>query len=470
MRAVSRRGLARRLAAAALGGLLFRARPAPAADAVLALVGGTLIDGTGTPPLPDAAVLVRGDRIAAAGRRAAVSVPAGAAVLDVTGRWVLPGLVDAHVHFFQSGGLYARPDIVDLRAARPFDEEIRRVKAKLPETFARYAASGVTGVVDVGGTLWNFEVRERARRERLAPRVAVAGPLLATYAPPELAGPDGPPMVAIRSPEEARAEVERQLRYGPDLVKIWFVFPGADIGREMAWVRAAIEAAHAGGVRVVVHATQLRVARAVVEAGADVLAHSVDDAVIDPTLLDLMAARRVVYTTTLMVYEGYREVLGRRAELSDVERRLGDPEAIASFDDLPAPVRGAANGAWDARWRTMAANLVGARRAGVIVAAGSDAGNIGTLHGPALHRELELMVEAGLPPAEALAAATRGGAAVAGRAADVGTVEAGKLADLVVVDGDPLADIRNTRRIHRVVKGGELLDPAEIVRGRLAPR
>jgi imidazolonepropionase-like amidohydrolase len=415
-------------------------------------------------------VLLRGDRVAAAGPRAAVPVPAGAAVLDLTGRWVLPGLIDAHVHFFQSGGLYARPDVVDLRAARPFDEEIRRVKAKLPATLARYVASGVTTVVDVGGTDWNFELRERAGRERVAPRVAVAGPLLATYAPPELAGSDGHPMVAIRSPEGARAEVERQLRLGPDLIKVWFVFPGAEIGREMAWVRAAIEAAHAGGVRVVVHATQLRVARAVVEAGADVLAHSVDDAEIDARLLDLMATRRVVYTTTLMVHEGYREVLGRRVALSDIERSLGDPEAIASFDDLPASARRPPDGSADARSRTMAANLVRVQRAGVAVAAGSDAGNIGTLHGPALHRELELMVEAGLSPMEALVAATRGAAAVARRPAEVGTVEAGKLADLVVVDGDPLADVRNTRRIHRVVKGGELFDPAEIARGRLGPR
>ncbi len=110
----------------------------------------------------------------------------------------------------------------------------------------------------------------------------------------------------------------------------------------------------------------------------------------------------------------------------------------------------------------MAHNLVRMAEAGVTVAAGSDAGNIGTLHGPALHRELEPMVEAGLTPLQALGAASRGGAAVMGRSRELGTIEAGRLADMVIPDADPLADIRNTSRIHLVVNGGRTHDPAEI--------
>jgi hypothetical protein len=175
----------------------------------------------------------------------------------------------------------------------------------------------------------------------------------------------------------------------------------------------------------------------------------------------------VVYTTTLVVQEGYREVLGRHVELTPIERRLGDPEVIASWDDLdtlpldlvpdwvgPRPPRPLDP--------IMAANLVRVQEAGVTIAAGSDAGNIGTLHGPALHRELELMVEAGLTPMQALVAATRGSAAVMGRSDELGTLEPGKLADMVLLEADPLADIRNTQRIHRVVKGGEVFDPEAV--------
>ena len=255
---------------AALAGM-----PLTAAAAEVVFLGATVIDGTGGAPIADAQVVVSGARIVAIGPRRAAPPP-GARAIDVTGKWIIPGLVDAHVHFFQSGGLYARPDIIDLTARRPYAEETAGVRERLDETLARYLASGVTAVVDMGGPMWNFTVRERARRTPMAPRVAVAGPLLATFAPPQLAG-DDPSIVRIRNAAEARAEVRRQLALGPDLIKIWFVFPGPDIEPEMAWVRAAIDEAHAGGTRVVAHATQRRVARAVVTAGVDILAHGIDD-------------------------------------------------------------------------------------------------------------------------------------------------------------------------------------------------
>ncbi|HEX2136161.1 MAG TPA: amidohydrolase family protein [Microvirga sp.] len=442
---------------------------AAAAERLSAFVGGTLIDGSGSPPIPDAALLVAGDRILAVGPAAEVPIPGDAARVDTSGRWIIPGLIDAHVHFFQSGGIYTRPDILDLRAVRPYAVEIEEIRKRLPKTLARYLASGVTGVVDLGGPYWNFEVRALAQSLRVAPRVAVAGPLLATYAPSELAGPAGPPMIRISTAAEAEAEVERQLRRAPDLVKIWFVRPGRDLGRELTWIRAAIAASHAAGVRVVAHATQPRVAQAVVGAGADILAHSVEEGFVDDSLLAAMRARDAIYIPTLAVGQGYAAVFGRHVRLSPIEQRLGDPDAIASFDDLDAVPRHLVPG-WVRPRRPqpldpmVVENLRRVQAHGIRIAAGSDAGNIGTLHGPALHRELELMVQAGLTPLQALTAAAQGGAAVMGRSADLGTLAPGKLADLVVLAADPLADIRNTQRIHRVVKGGEMFDPEEIRR------
>ncbi len=429
-------------------------------------MGATVIDGSGRPPLADATLLVADGRIAGLGPRASLTVPPEARRVEVAGKWIIPGLIDAHIHFFQSGGLYTRPDIVDLRAARPYGEEVSRVKAELRATLARYLASGVTAVADVGGPMWNFEVRRIARAARLAPRVAVAGPLLATQAPAALATPD-PAIVRIDSPEAARAEVRRQLAHRPDLVKIWFVFPKRDLAADLAWVRAAIDEAHAAGVRVAVHATQRRVAEAVIAAGADILAHSVRDRPLNDALLAEMKAKGVIYTPTLLVGPRYNEVFARRVPLAGIERRLGDPRAIASlgdFDTLPRDMVPRRRRLSHTTGRRASRNLRRAAAAGITIAAGSDAGNIGTLHGPSLHRELELMVAAGLTPMQVIVAATRGGAAVMGRSADLGTLEPGKRADLVILDADPLADIRNTRRIHRVLKGGEIFDPAEIER------
>jgi imidazolonepropionase-like amidohydrolase len=425
-----------------------------------AFVGGTLIDGTGGAPRADAVIVVEGERIAAVGNRGEIPIPPEARVIDASGKWIVPGLIDAHIHFFQSGGLYTRPDVIDLRDVRPYADEITGIRQRIPDTLSRYVASGVTSVVDVGGPFWTFEVRDLARRTERAPRVAVAGPLIATYFPQELKAED-PALIKVDSAEESRATVREILARKPDLIKIWFIpLPGRSLAFQTAIVQAAIEASHAAGTRVVVHATELETARAAVQAGADILAHSVEDRRVDEAFIKLLKDRNVVYVTTLVVNEGYQEVLGRKVRLTDIERRLGDPEAIATFDELASlPVW---KKPWAFHWfsRDIAFwNLKRLQQSGVTVAAGTDAGNIGTLHGPALHREFELMAEAGLSPEEILTAATRGGARVMGRSAELGTVEQGKLADFVLLHADPLADVTHLRRIFRVVKGGAVFDP-----------
>ncbi len=221
-------------------------------------------------------------------------------------------------------------------------------------------------------------------------------------------------------------------------------------------------------MRVAVHATALEIARAAVLAGADVLVHSVEDRRVDDDFVRLLKERDIVSVTTLGVNEGYREVFQQRFEPTDLERRLGDPEALATLDDLADfPFwNGAFWKRWLLRWpdpRIAAWNLRRLHESGVTIAAGSDAGNIGTLHGPALHRELERMAEAGLAPLAILQAATQGGARAMGRGSDLGTVEPGKRADLLVLDADPERNIRNTRRIHRVIRGGAILKPEEII-------
>jgi imidazolonepropionase-like amidohydrolase len=462
------------------------ATPAPPPRAVsVALVGATVVDGTGGPPLADAVVVVEGERVVAVGPRATTKPPAGATVVDVSGKWIVPGLIDAHVHFFQSGGLYTRPDAIDLRSTRSYAEELAWIKRRLPNTFARYLACGVTSVVDVGGPFWNFDVRELAGRTELAPRVAVAGPLVSTFVPPQLQC-DDPPIVLCTTAEEADALIDRELAREPDLIKIWFIHRNNDdLKKQTELVRAAIEHAHAAAVRVAVHATQLEVARAAVEAGADVLVHSVDDRPVDDAFLQLLREHDVVYTTTLVVDGGYGQVLGQDLGLIDFETSHGDPDVMATWGDLAKLPEGQTGGAFAPKRRaprdrmlaTQQANLRAVlafgvadadarsgRHDAICVAAGTDAGNIGTLHGPSLHHEFELMAGAGLTPAQVLRAATFGAARVMGREKELGTLEKGKFADLLVLGADPLADVKNLRRIEKVMKGGKLLDPKDLLK------
>src|SRR6516225_5894872 len=190
------------------------------------------------------------------------------------------------------------------------------------------------------------------------------------------------------------------------------------------------------------------------------LMNSVSDRLVDTEFINLVKNRDIPYITTLGVEDGYRMVLNQRVALTDVEQRLGDPEVIATWAELgkipPGDIPGGIPRMTAAPGRPASyENLMLLESAGVRIVAGTDAGNIGTLHGPALHHEMELMAAAGMRPSDIIVAATKNAAAVMGREAEAGTLQKGKLADLVILDADPLADIKNTRKIYKVMKAGE---------------
>jgi imidazolonepropionase-like amidohydrolase len=439
--------------------------------ALLAIVGATLVHPDREMPdatTRDAVIVIRGERIAQVGTASTTSLPKDAQVLDAHGKWIVPGLVDAHVHFFQSGNVHARPDIADFTGWRPYAQEAQRTAARMPATFKSYIASGVTGAVDTGGPLMNFRLREQARRTAEAPRMAVAGPLVSTVARPRLDLGD-PPIVRVRTPEEAWALVERLLPNRPDYVKMWFIHePGDDLAQQEAIATAAGKAAHAAGVRFAVHATGLAVAKAALRAGADYLVHSVEDYAVDDEFIALARARDVLYCPTLFVYEGYDLALSGRWRPTAAETRLGDPQVIAGIRELdaipprhiPAWVRRMMHEGSHLRTSSMAqSNLRRVANAGIRVVVGSDAGNIGTMHGPGIFREMDRMQAAGLTSLEVLRAATVNGAKALGRELELGIVAPDRLADLVIVDRDPLEDVGNLSQIYRVVKGGRVYDP-----------
>lgn len=440
----------------------------------LAIVGATVVhpERDSDPTLPDATVLIEGERIVAVGPRASTRLPAGAEVIDGKGKWLIPGMIDGHVHFFQSGNLYTRPDIADFNATVPYANEVERNKAHLPMTFKVWLASGITGVIDVGGPFWNFEVRDAARRSDAAPRVQATGPLISTAARPQLDLGD-PPIIRIESADAARALVARELEKNPDFIKVWFLHQkGEDLAAQEAIVKATADAAHAGHVRLAVHATELDVAKAALRAGADYLVHSVEDRPVDDEFIALMQKNHALLCPTLFVLNGYRLALSHRWRPTADEERLGDPAIVASLvhdldrmakDEIPERIRKAtAANAPIVPPAVPMKNLKALWDAGVPIVMGTDAGNIGTLHGPAVFREMALMQEAGLTPLEVLRSATTNGAKAMGRD-DLGAIASGKLADLVLLDADPLVDVANLSHASRVIKGGAAYEPAKLM-------
>src|SRR5947207_2282750 len=187
----------------------------------ISLVGGTVINPADGKVLPNATVVIDGDKIerVAIGKQDAASL---GKQIDCVGKFILPGYIDTHVHFFQSGDLFTRPDGSDLNSVRPYKDEVAWVKSHVNDVFDRYLRSGITSVVDVGGPFWNFEVRKTANATAKAPRVAVAGPLISSVSREKLDLGD-PPIVKIDTPDQTREFVRKLAAQNPDLVKLWYI-------------------------------------------------------------------------------------------------------------------------------------------------------------------------------------------------------------------------------------------------------
>ncbi len=444
----------------------------------ISLIGATVINPADGKVLPNATVVINGDKIerVAMGKQDAATL---GKQIECVGKFILPGYIDTHVHFFQSADLFTRPDGADLNSVRPYKDEVEWIKSHLDDVFARYIRCGITSVVDVGGPMWNLEVRKQANATAKAPRVAVAGPLISSVSREKLDLGD-PPIVKIETPEQAREFVRKLAEQRPDLVKIWYIVDKdhpVDSFRPIA--RATIEESHAHKIRVAVHATELETARAAVEEGADVLVHSVVDKPVDDAFVKLLKNRHVILCPTLVVFERYGRTFSHQLNLTSEEQGWGNPELIASLDvtkipqdKLPQRIKDALadpKAALDRIKKTYEVALPNLKRledAGVTIAAGTDAGNIGTIHGPALFREFQLMKQAGLTPMQILQCATANAAKLFGgeTGAHVGHIEPGYFADLVILKSNPVGDIAHASDIDTVIKNGVAYPADSILR------
>src|SRR5256884_3008906 len=301
-----------------------------------ALVGGTVINPADGKVLPNATIVTDGGKIerVSTGKQDAAGL---GKQIDCTGKFILPGYIDTHVHFFQSGDLFTRPDGADLNSVRPYKDEVAWVKSHVDDVFVRYLRSGITSVVDVGGPFWNFEVRKIANSSAKAPRIAVAGPLISSVSREKLDLGD-PPIVKIDTPDQAREFVRKLAAQNPDLVKIWYIVDkDHPVDSFRSIVRATIDESHAHKIRVEVHATELVTARAAVEEGADVLVHSVIDKPVDDAFVKLLKDRHIILCPTLVVFERYGRTFSHQLNLTPEEKAWGNPEVIATLDVTKIP-------------------------------------------------------------------------------------------------------------------------------------
>ncbi len=418
----------RNLATLFAGLTLLFSLAAPAAAQVTAFVGGRLIDGTGR-VIENGTLVIDGVRIVAAGPVATTTVPAGAMRVDARGKTLLPGLVNAHGHLAATVGLRSDP------SSYTRENLIRQLR-----TYAQY---GVTTVFSLGDDqAAGFDLRNEQNTGPLdRARLFVAGAV-----------------ITGDTAEAARAMAIEVAEMKPDLLKIR-VDDNLGTGRKMpepAW-RATIDEAHKRNLKVAVHIYSLADAKATLSGGADFIAHSVRDAPVDDAFIAAMTSRDVCYSPTF-TREISTFIYGATPTWVDDPFFVKGvtPDIISQLKD-PKRQEQIRNGAgWQAGQQYQAGLEVAKRNLktlvdrGVRIAFGTDTGPPARFQGFFEHLELEMMVDAGLTPMQALVAATGDAARCHQRAGQFGTLAAGAAADLLILGANPLENIRNTRSIEQV--------------------
>ncbi len=398
------------------------------------LTGATLIDGTGAIPVSDAALVIDGERIIAAGPRTGLTWPPDADVVDVSGRTVIPGLIDAHDHMASHG--YA------LATRWGLDEPASTAHLRTARVLAETLAMGYTTVRDAGGLDAGFKVAIEhglIAGPRLVLGIQIISP---TGGIGDRVSPSGHECCAAydpllprsvgNGPDEVRAVVRTIVRAGADVIKTATTGGASsraghgprDAAFSLEEMQALVAESHALGRRVMCHALGGPGLRTALAAGVDSIEHGcyLDE---EPELMAKMAAQGTFFVPTLTVYVYHRESVAPHVRARAIDLH---PHHLASI-----------------------------RRAlelGVPIAAGTDAGGHGH---PKNALELRYLVEAGLTPMQALRAATQWAARCLGLERELGTLEKGRLADVVVVNGNPLDDVRvllDPGRIELVLKGG----------------
>lgn len=424
--------------------------PQPA-KVTLAIVGGMLIDGHEGPPVPHAVILVDGNTIVAVGNRDTLKVPRGVPVLDAAGMTVMPGLIDAHVHFDTIGHTDYQ---YWHQTYRSRIQEIYEISAKGMLQF------GVTTALDLGAYAQDIAAfKKKVDAGQVAsPRIKIAGGFISNYTDEYIKSwHRGYQNENARTPEEARAAALKFIGYNVDVLKAYGGLDGPQ-------VRAISEEAHKRGLWVTGHAEGPENAIARIEAGQDAIEHLgfSRGGVVPPDLIAAMLKHRTVVVPTLVTSAAQLDAVQWPEFWTDNQRAKSTmpPEIWADVRrSIEHPERVQTNFGGYVRWKSAddaKAVFKQLREAGVTLLVGTDASTPLNFKTDAMWREMDLMVQYGVPPMEVLATATRRNADYMKMGRQVGTITRGKLADIIVIDGNPLVSMRDLRNVVAVVKDGRL--------------
>ncbi len=402
--------------------------------------GARLLTGERRPPIEDSALVVNDGRITAAGPRATIKAPAGATVIDVRGKTIMPALVDAHSHL----------GYTDVRTG--ITSSASYTRDNLLDQLRRYAYHGIAATLSLGLDRGDLPYQLRASPTPGAALFLTAGRGIAM----PNAGPNADywkdAAYGVTTEAEARAAVRELAAKKVDIVKIWVDDRNKTVTPlPPSLYRPIIAEAHSRGLRVVAHVFYLADAKELLRAGIDGFAHGIRDLDVDEEIMTLFKQRPQVF-----VIPNLPDTPPSIADLAWLSETL-PPRAIEELKKTAV-----ASPARPRLFEVQARSLAKLAAAGVRIAFGTDAG-VGAPYGFSAHTELADMVAAGMTPSDVIVAAT-GTSAEVMRLNQLGTIAAGKSADFIVLDASPLDDIRNTRRISRVYLRGTEINRAQLSR------
>lgn len=449
--------------------LLSIIQPVHGQESDLAITGATLIDGTGAPPKGSTTILVQNGQITTVASDSLVNLPEDTHVINADGRYVLPGFADMHVHI-GSGGLTSIDRAHNLR---------------------QFLFYGVTTIFSVGSGSYNRTASintlksQVASGEVVAPRIFATGNMLTVPGSHPVATimqlpPDTDPstydwskrgIALVETPSEARNAVQDNAKAGMDAIKIVVESgppPFGDDHSQMPpeMISAVVEEASSLDLPVVTHVTTLDELEDAIESGVDAIMHAVERSPLPgQDHWAKMRKRDIFYVPTLSLYATtLTDRWTRENARKDSFLRSGIPTSVlSSLDEWQPLTDSMPNAKRNRLWENLLASVDVAHESGVPIVLGTDNGMPYVFPGYSVHVELELLVEAGLTPMEALVAATRKPAKMMGAEDTFGTVEHGKRANLLILEENPLKDIRNTRKLEVVIKEGEVIDRSSLI-------
>ena len=409
----------------------------------VAIVGGKLLDGYEAEPIHHSVVVFENGRITQVGQRHDTTIPDNAVIIDASGRTVMPGLIDAHMHIDLIGhGSYE--DYYELIGDMDNLGRFMQIAAK------QMMRAGVTTGIDLGAPFQAFEFRERVRRGEIpGPRLLLSGPWITRLDYDTV--PDEYEIV-IDSPRDAAQKTRELIDRGVDVIKVW-------VGLTEEDYRAVVEEAHKSGVKVHAHLYDPAAIRMAIDAGVDVFQHvgSARNPPYDEALVAEIAHRNIPVVQTIA-----HRIWVYPATVAFPEK-LHDP---VYRDDMPADIYASFIASFDNYHRLSYYQDIGpetrnARRsakqfieAGAYMGVGTDAASPLNMHDEAIWREMSALVDSGMTEIQVISAATKTNAEILGLFDELGTIEPGKLADIIIVDGDPLRNIEVLDYVDVVIKDG----------------